>query len=197
MHAFSRVEIIRLTRRNRPRGIPITRAGIGNQANGADALYRILVRLNPAAPVSHPNGTRRATPACDRGTTHRRKGSTLLAASTALATLQTGTDTCTYYTSKGSVVASDLLIDNKLHPFYTTVNNTAKPANCANMWDLLAVVVHERGHTAGLAHVDQTKHAVATMSPRTLACDSSEVTLSAGDLAPVPARSGRPRRAPA
>jgi matrixin len=91
--------------------------------------------------------------------------------------------TCTYYKSTGSVVASDMLIDNKLHPFYSTVNNTAKPANCANMWDLLAVIVHERGHTAGLAHVDQTEHAVATMSPRTLVCDSSEVTLSAGDLA--------------
>jgi matrixin len=86
--------------------------------------------------------------------------------------------TCTYYRSNGSVVASDMLIDNKLHSFYT-----AKPANCANMWDLLAVIVHERGHTAGLAHVDQTAHAVATMSPRTLACDSSEVTLSMGDLA--------------
>lgn len=51
------------------------------------------------------------------------------------------------------------------------------------MWDLLAVIVHERGHTAGLSHVDQATHAVATMSPRTLACDSSEITLSAGDLA--------------
>jgi len=86
--------------------------------------------------------------------------------------------TCTYYRSNGSVAASDTLLDNKLHPFYTT-----KPAGCANMWDLLAVVVHERGHTAGLAHVDQAAHAVATMSPRTLACDSSEVTLSMGDLA--------------
>src|SRR5262245_36046312 len=42
--------------------------------------------------------------------------------------------TCTYYKSGGAVVASDLLIDNKLHPYYTTVNGAAKPATCANLW---------------------------------------------------------------
>jgi hypothetical protein len=91
--------------------------------------------------------------------------------------------TCTYYESTGAVVASDVLVDNSQHPYYTTAGTGAKPANCANMWDLLAVVVHERGHTAGLAHVDQDAHAVASMSPRTLACDSSETTLAAGDVA--------------
>jgi len=86
--------------------------------------------------------------------------------------------TCTYYRANGSILSSDMLIDNKVHKWFT-----AKPASCSNMFDLLAVVVHERGHTVGLAHVDQKTHKAATMSPRTLACDTSERTLSAGDLA--------------
>jgi hypothetical protein len=93
-----------------------------------------------------------------------------------------GTDmlayTCTYYRNNGSVLSSDMLIDNKFHRWFTT-----KPASCSNMFDLLAVMVHERGHTVGLGHVDQAAHTVATMSPRSLACDTSDRTLSAGDLA--------------
>jgi hypothetical protein len=86
--------------------------------------------------------------------------------------------TCTYYRGDGTVLSSDMLIDNRIHTWFTS-----KPASCTGKFDLLAVVVHERGHTAGLDHVDQATHAVATMSPRTLACDTSERTLSAGDLA--------------
>jgi hypothetical protein len=94
--------------------------------------------------------------------------------------------TCIYYrTGTKQILASDVLIDNKIHKWFTT-----KPASCSNMFDLLAVVVHERGHTVGLDHVDQTAHKVATMSPRTLACDTSERTLSAGDLAGLVARYG-------
>ncbi len=93
--------------------------------------------------------------------------------------------TCVYYRSNGSILSSDMLIDNKIHKWFTT-----KPASCSNTFDLLAVVVHERGHTVGLDHVDQAAHKVATMSPRTLACDTSERSLSAGDLAGLVARYG-------
>jgi hypothetical protein len=53
---------------------------------------------------------------------------------------------------------------------------------CSNAYDLETVVAHERGHTAGLAHVDQAMHAVETMSPSTTPCGTSERTLALGDL---------------
>lgn len=71
-----------------------------------------------------------------------------------------------------------MLIDNKLHQWFTTL-----PAGCSNKFDLLAVVVHQRGHTVGLAHVDQATHGTETMSPQTLPCDISERLLAGGDLA--------------
>lgn len=87
--------------------------------------------------------------------------------------------TCTYYQPRtGAVLASDMLIDNKLHQWFTTL-----PAPCASKFDLLSVVVHERGHTVGLAHVDQATHAIETMSPQTRPCDVSERLLAGGDLA--------------
>lgn len=87
--------------------------------------------------------------------------------------------TCTYYrTGTGAVLGSDVLIDNKVHQWFTTM-----PASCSNKFDLLSVVVHERGHTVGLAHVDQTTHAIETMSPKTRACDVSKRLLAAGDVA--------------
>ncbi|HEV7650832.1 MAG TPA: matrixin family metalloprotease [Actinophytocola sp.] len=87
--------------------------------------------------------------------------------------------TCTYYrTGTGAVLGSDMLIDNKVHQWFTTM-----PASCANKFDLLSVVVHERGHTVGLAHVDQLTHAIETMSPKTRPCDTSKRLLAGGDVA--------------
>jgi len=86
--------------------------------------------------------------------------------------------TCAYYrTSTGAVSSSDLLIDNTVHKWFTTL-----PANCANAFDLESVVMHERGHTAGLAHVDQATHAVETMSPKAVPCDTAKRAFAAGDL---------------
>jgi hypothetical protein len=87
--------------------------------------------------------------------------------------------TCTYYRpSTGAVLASDMLIDNALHQWFTT-----KPASCTNKFDLMSVIVHERGHTLGLDHVAQAQHATATMSPTTGPCDVAKRLLAAGDLA--------------
>lgn len=86
--------------------------------------------------------------------------------------------TCVYYRpSTGAIIASDMLLDRKVHNWFTTL-----PANCSNAYDLESVVAHERGHTAGLAHVDQATHAVETMSPSTYPCAITERTLALGDL---------------
>jgi hypothetical protein len=87
--------------------------------------------------------------------------------------------TCVYYQpSTGRVLSADVLIDNRAHQWFTT-----PPANCAYMFDLGSVMTHERGHTAGLNHVDQTTLGAQTMSPKTLPCDTTKRLLAAGDLA--------------
>jgi matrixin len=86
--------------------------------------------------------------------------------------------TCVYYRpSTGAVLASDMLIDNRYHNWYTT-----QPAKCSNTFDLESVAVHERGHTAGLSHVDQTRSALQLMSPKSPACSTTKRLLAAGDL---------------
>lgn len=91
--------------------------------------------------------------------------------------------TCTYYrTSTGAVLASDMLINNVSHQWFTTM-----PAGCQNKFDLQSVVTHERGHTVGLSHVDQATHALSTMSPKTRACDTTKRLFSSGDLAGITA----------
>ena len=73
--------------------------------------------------------------------------------------------------------AHAVLIDNKVHQWFTTL-----PSGCLNKFDLQSVMVHERGHTAGLGHVDQTTHASQTMSPKTPACNTARRLLGAGDV---------------
>jgi hypothetical protein len=86
--------------------------------------------------------------------------------------------TCVYYrTSTKTVIASDMLIDNKLHAWFTKL-----PAGCKNKFDLQSVVVHERGHTAGLGHVDQRAHSSQTMAPKMPSCSTVHRTLGAGDV---------------
>jgi hypothetical protein len=87
--------------------------------------------------------------------------------------------TCVYYRrSTGLVLSADVLIDNKAHTWFTT-----KPLICVGVYDLGSVMTHERGHTAGLTHVDQTTHGSQTMSPKITPCDTSKRLLAAGDLA--------------
>ncbi|MBM7773918.1 hypothetical protein JOD54_004122 [Actinokineospora baliensis] len=87
--------------------------------------------------------------------------------------------TCTYYNAKGVVIASDTLIDNVAYTWFTT-----KPANCTGQqYDLETTLTHERLHTAGLGHVDQTNNATQTMTPASSPCDTSRRLLGAGDYA--------------
>jgi Matrixin len=86
--------------------------------------------------------------------------------------------TCVYYNVRtGVVVGSDLLLDSSAHRWFTTLS-----PGCVNAYDLQTVAVHERGHTAGLAHVSQLAHGIESMSPTTLSCDISERLLALGDL---------------
>lgn len=88
--------------------------------------------------------------------------------------------TCVYYsTSTGKVLASDMLLSTS-HNWFTTM-----PANCTNGYDLESTVVHERGHTIGLSHVDQATHSLQTMSPSIQPCTTFKRLLGAGDLAGI------------
>lgn len=94
--------------------------------------------------------------------------------------------TCVYFkTSTGAVVSSDMMLNSTKKWFVGAV-----PAGCTDSFDLESVVAHERGHTAGLSHVDQTAHPRQTMSPRTLACTTYKRLLGGGDLKGLQALSG-------
>jgi hypothetical protein len=94
--------------------------------------------------------------------------------------------TCVYYkTSTGAVLSSDMMLNSTKKWFVGAV-----PAGCTDSFDLESVVAHERGHTAGLSHVDQTAHPRQTMSPRTLACTTYKRLLGGGDLKGLQALSG-------
>ncbi|WP_169745032.1 matrixin family metalloprotease [Cryptosporangium arvum] len=85
--------------------------------------------------------------------------------------------TCTYYkTVNGAktVTGTDTAL-NTQYKFFTST------ANCANAYDLQSVVLHERGHSLGLNHVDQTAHASAVMTPALSACSVGKRTLGLGD----------------
>ncbi|GLZ38815.1 peptidase M10A [Actinokineospora sp. NBRC 105648] len=95
--------------------------------------------------------------------------------------------TCTYYNSKGVVTASDVLIDNVAYTWFTT-----KPATCTGaQYDLQTTMTHERLHTAGLGHVDQTANAAQVMTPASAPCDTSRRLLGAGDYAGLKALAAR------
>jgi hypothetical protein len=94
--------------------------------------------------------------------------------------------TCVYYkTSTGVVLSSDMMLNSTKKWFVGAV-----PAGCVDSFDLESVVAHERGHTAGLSHVDQAAYPRQTMSPRTLACTTYKRLLGSGDLKGLRALSG-------
>ena len=86
--------------------------------------------------------------------------------------------TCTFF-SHGEVLSSDLQINKGDHRWTTRPGSRS----CKRMWDLEAVVTHERGHTFGLGHVAEDSHRNLTMSPIINGtCQSSERTLGRGDV---------------
>jgi hypothetical protein len=152
-----------------------------------------------SAITSASNTVAKGVNRCGRPTTfatvHKYGGATAAAAQVGSDTRCTGNDgrsvtswgalpatvlayTCTYFTSKGVVLASDTLIDNRAHTWFTTL-----PAGCSGAYDLETTMAHERLHTAGLAHVNQTRNAAQTMTPASAPCDTSRRTLGAGDHA--------------
>ncbi|WP_157367805.1 peptidase M10A [Alloactinosynnema sp. L-07] len=94
--------------------------------------------------------------------------------------------TCTYYRSNGTILASDVLIDNVVNPWFTTM-----PASCSGRFDLQTTMTHERLHTLGLAHVDPATSPGQVMIPSTAPCDTSRRLLGSGDYAGVKALAAR------
>ena len=85
--------------------------------------------------------------------------------------------TCTYYkTVNGAktVTGTDTALNTR-YKFFTST------ANCSNAYDLQSVVLHERGHSLGLNHVDQAAHASAVMTPAISSCAAGKRTLGLGD----------------
>jgi len=94
--------------------------------------------------------------------------------------------TCTYYRSNGTILASDVLIDNVLHPWFTTLTSS-----CSGAYDLVTTMVHERLHTLGLGHVDQVTSANQVMVPASAPCDTTRRLLGYGDYGGVKALAAR------
>jgi len=85
--------------------------------------------------------------------------------------------TCTYYKTvngRNTVTGTDTAL-NTQYRFFTST------ANCTSAYDLQSVVLHERGHSLGLNHVDQTTHASAVMTPALSPCTAGKRTLGLGD----------------
>ncbi len=83
---------------------------------------------------------------------------------------------CIWY-RKGAATESDVRL-NKAQSWTVKV-----PDPCIDRWSIEAVATHERGHTFGLGHVDETLHGNLTMSPRINGpCQKSEASLGRGDV---------------
>jgi hypothetical protein len=86
--------------------------------------------------------------------------------------------TCTYFRTingRKTVTGTDTAL-NTQYAFFTST------ANCSNAYDLTSVVLHERGHSLGLNHVDQTSHASAVMTPALSPCSVGKRTMGLGDF---------------
>ncbi|SHN48170.1 matrixin family metalloprotease [Cryptosporangium aurantiacum] len=85
--------------------------------------------------------------------------------------------TCTYFKTvngKKTVTGTDTAL-NTQYKFFTST------ANCSGAYDLQSVVLHERGHSLGLNHVNQTANASAVMTPALTTCSAGKRTLGLGD----------------
>jgi hypothetical protein len=87
--------------------------------------------------------------------------------------------TCSYYRWNGQkwiVSESDMALSTAFRWFTAGV-----PGGCRYTFDLRGVVVHERGHTFGLGHVDSRRNASLTMSPYSAPCTTANRALGYGD----------------
>lgn len=83
--------------------------------------------------------------------------------------------TCTYQDDAGKVRSSDTLINVDYHWF------DGEGVGCRDAFDLMSVMVHERGHTFGLDHVSVHEDHTDVMAPKVIACDDSKRSLGYGD----------------
>ncbi len=84
--------------------------------------------------------------------------------------------TCTYF-SGSTVTTSDVAISTRF-AWYTTA---ATPRTCRGSYDLRSVMLHERGHTYGIGHVDQSAHSPEVMTPSLSPCTITKRALARGD----------------
>ncbi|MDP2341050.1 MAG: matrixin family metalloprotease [Deltaproteobacteria bacterium] len=85
---------------------------------------------------------------------------------------------CVWSFSDGRAAESDVRL-NKADFSWTT----ATGSGCGNRYDIESVMTHERGHTFGLGHVDESSHGRLTMSTQINgACQGAERTLGRGDV---------------
>jgi hypothetical protein len=87
--------------------------------------------------------------------------------------------TCSYYKWNGRswvVSESDMAMSTAFSWFTGRI-----PSGCTYTFDLRGVVVHERGHTFGLGHVDSHAHGSLTMSPYSAPCTTANRALGYGD----------------
>ncbi|MBI1758748.1 MAG: matrixin family metalloprotease [Actinobacteria bacterium] len=83
--------------------------------------------------------------------------------------------TCSFRDAAGKVGSSDTLINSSYQWF------TGTGAGCQRSFDLMSVMVHERGHTFGLDHVLVGGQETEVMAPKVIPCDRSKRALGYGD----------------
>lgn len=78
------------------------------------------------------------------------------------------------------LLESDVRMDSSGHGW----TNSPAGSGCSGSWDIEGVMTHERGHTYGLAHVNEPDHGQLTMSVRVGPCEESQAarTLGLGDM---------------
>ncbi len=87
--------------------------------------------------------------------------------------------TCSYYKWNGKawvVSESDMALSTAFNWFTGAV-----PRGCRYAFDLRGVVMHERGHTFGLGHVDHKRHSSQAMSTYSPPCSTANRSFGYGD----------------
>jgi len=83
-----------------------------------------------------------------------------------------------YNVGNDEVAESDIRLNRVDHNW--TIHPNAPI--CVNEYDVESLMAHERGHTYGIAHVNEDDHAYLTMSPEVAECSSGPRTLGLGDV---------------
>jgi hypothetical protein len=89
--------------------------------------------------------------------------------------------TCVWFTAEQTpheIDESDIKMDTTGTDWYSHGNES-----CSDQWSIEAIGTHERGHSYGLGHVNETDHPNLTMSASANGtCQNSESSLGKGDI---------------